>query len=205
MKKAFTLVELLIAVVLLTLLMGTALFSYRQALLNITKAERSTFNDVLKVHQLRTSIESMQHYVVDDYNQLNQPMKKLHIFFKGTQHYFQYISLNPTFSTIPSLSSFECKDKKLVFREEILYYHIDVNRPNFLEESKEMIYWKDIDVCTFEYFLHEKVLNNIENILPTAVHISFLDSDEKKHDFFIAIKSDNNVSKYFIHEYLYGE
>ena len=205
MKKAFTLVELLIAVVLLTLLIGTALFSYRQVLLNITKAEKSSFNEVLKIHQIRTSIESMQHYVVDDYNQLNQPMKKLHIFFRGDQDSFQYISLNPTFSSIPSLSAFECKDNKLVYKEEMLYNRIDVNRPEFLEDSKEIIYWDDIDACKFEYFFNTEVLDKIRNRLPTAVKIYFIDSNEKEQVFFTTIKSDYNISSYIVYDLLYGE
>jgi len=205
MKKAFTLVELLIAVVLLTLLIGTALFSYRQVLLNISKAEKSSFNEVLKVYQIRTSIESMQHYVVDDYNQLNEPMKKSHIFFRGDQNSFQYISLNPTLSTIPSLSALECKDNKLLYKEEMLYNRIDVNRPEFLEDSTKIIYWEDIEDCKIKYFLHKKVLNSMKNILPTAIEIYFKDSYEKEHRFFTTIKSDYNISSYIVYDLLYGE
>ena len=205
MKKAFTLVELLVAVLLLTLLIGTALFSYRQVLLNITKAQTSTFNEVLNVHQIRTSIESMQHYVVDDYNQFNQPMKKLHSFFLGNQHYFQYISLNPTLSTTPSLSSFECKNSSLVYKEEPLYQRIDVNRPKFLDDSPFIVYWEDIESCQFEYTLHEKVLNDLTNKIPTAIKIDFIDSNEKEHTFFINIQSDYNITSAEVYELLYAE
>ena len=205
MRKAFTLVELLVAVVLLTLLIGTALFSYRQVLLNITKAQKSTFNEVLKVHQIRTSIASMQHYVVDDYNQFNQPMKKPHSFFEGKQHYFKYITLNPTFSTIPSLSSFECKDNSLVYTEEVLYGRIDVNRPNFLEDTPFVVYWEDIQSCQFEYTLQGKVLPELKNKIPTAIKIDFIDSNEKEHTFFTNIKSDYNITYSEIYELLYAE
>ena len=205
MRKAFTLVELLVAVLLLTLLIGTALFSYRQVLLNITKAQTSTFNEVLKVHQIRTSIESMQHYVVDEYNQFNQPMKKLHTFFLGNQHYFKYISLNSTLSTIPSLSSFECKDNSLVYREEALYKRIDVNRPAFLEETPSIVYWEDIQSCQFEYSLYGKVVSNLKNKIPTAIKINFIDSNEKEHTFFTNIQSDYNITSSEIYELLYAE
>ena len=205
MKKAFTLVELLIAVVLLTLLIGTALFSYRQVLLNITKAEKSTFNEVLKIHQIRTSIESMQHYVVDDYNQFNQPMKKLHMFFAGNEHYFQYVSLNPTLFNIPTLSAFECIDNKLLYKEEMLYNRIDVNRPEFLEDSKHVVYWDDIEDCKFEYFFHQEAVSKIENRLPTAINISFTDDNIKEYTIFTTVKSDYNLSDKFIYEHLYAE
>ncbi|MEA2048287.1 MAG: prepilin-type N-terminal cleavage/methylation domain-containing protein [Campylobacterota bacterium] len=205
MKKAFTLVELLVAVLLLTLLIGTALFSYRQVLLNITKAQTSTFNEVLKVHQIRTSIESMQHYVVDEYNQFNQPMKKLHTFFLGNPHYFKYISLNPTLSTIPSLSAFECKNNTLVYREEPLYKRIDVNRPKFLEDTPFIVYWEDIQSCQFEYILYEKVLSDLKNKIPTAIKIDFIDRNEKKHTFFTHIQSDYNITSAEMYGLLYEE
>ena len=205
MRKAFTLVELLVAVVLLTLLIGTAMFSYRQVLLNITKAQKSTFNEILKVHQIRTSIASMQHYVVDDYNQFNQPMKKLHDFFLGNEHYVKYISLNPSLSSIPSLSSLECKDNSLVYKEEPLYKRIDVNRPDFLEDTPSVVYWKDIESCRFEYILEDKLLTALENKLPTAIKIDFIDSNEKEHTLFTNIQSDYNISSAYIYELLYAE
>jgi len=205
MRKAFTLVELLVAVVLLTLLIGTAMFSYRQVLLNITKAQKSTFNEVLKVHQIRTSIASMQHYVVDDYNQFNQPMKKLHSFFFGNEHYFKYVSLNPTLSSIPSLSSLECKNNSLVYTEEPLYKRIDVNRPDFLEDTPSVVYWKDIESCRFEYVVSNKVFNELTNTLPTAIKIDFIDSNEKEHTLFTNIKSDYNLTTSEIYELLYAE
>jgi len=205
MKKAFTLVELLVAVVLLTLLIGTALFSYRQVLLNITKAQTNTFNEILKIHQMHTSIESMQHYVVDEYNNFNQPMKKLHVFFVGDENAFKYITLNPTFSTIPSLSSFECKDNSLIYKEEPLYKRIDVNRPLFLDDTPSIVYWKDIESCKFEYSLHKKTLNSLRDVLPTMVKIEFKDSNQKEHLYFTTIKSDYNISYGDMYGLLYDE
>lgn len=206
MKKAFTLVELLVAVVLLTLLIGTALFSYRQVLLNITKAQTSTFNEILKVHQLRTSIESMQHYVVDEYNQFNQPMKKLHIFFEGDEDGFRFITLNPTLSNIPSLSSFECKDNSLIYKEEPLYGRIDVRKPDFLEDSPFEVYWKDITACKFEYEHYRGTINRLKDSLPLALKISFKEQDnEKEHLIFTTIKSDYNISYADIYGLLYDE
>ena len=205
MKKAFTLVELLVAVVLLTLLIGTALFSYRQVLVNIAKAERSTFKEVLKVHQIRTSIESMQHYVVDEYNQFNQPMKNLHIFFKGNDHYFQFITLNPTLTNIPSLASFECKNETLVYTEEPLYGRIDVNRPEFLEESSALIYWDNLSLCKFSYILRNEVLGNLENRLPLAIQINIIKNNKKIDTIFTTIKSDYNITAGEVYEQIYVE
>ena len=205
MKKAFTLVELLVAVLLLTLLIGTALFSYKQILLNIAKAEKSTFYEVLKVHQIRTSIESMQPYVVDDYNQFNNPMKKLHVFFSGDKKHFQYISQNPTFSNTPSLSSFECREEDLLFKEEPLYGSMNLNEPSFSEKYHTEIYWHNLQSCEFEYVLNHKTLLALKNRLPNILKINFVDADEKKHTIVTTIKSDYNITSSEIYELLYAD
>ncbi len=206
MKKAFTLVELLVAVLLLTLLMGTALFSYRQVLINITKTQQKTFNDILKVHQIRTSIESMQPYVVDEYNNFNQPMKKLHIFFNGDRDGLTYISLNPTFSTIPSLSKLKCIDNKLIYKEEPLYTgSLNLNQPEFSKNYTKKIYWKEINDCRFSYILQENRVEMIKNQLPSLVEFSFVDKDEKLHTMDISIKSDYNITASEVYRVLYDE
>lgn len=205
MKKAFTLVELLVAVLLLTLLMGTALFSYRQVLLNITKAQKTTFNEILKIHQIRTSIESMQPYVIDEYNHFNQPMKKLHILFNANEQGLKYVSLNPSFSTIPSLSELRCVEDKLIFKEEPLYQHLNLNQPVFSQEHKEMIYWEEIYDCKFSYVIREKRVEVVNNELPSFVELTFLDNDAKLHTIAISVKSDYNITASEIYGVLYDE
>lgn len=205
MKKAFTLVELLVAVLLLTLLMGTALFSYRQVLLNITKAQKTTFNEILKIHQIRTSIESMQPYVIDEYNHFNQPMKKLHILFNANEQGLKYVSLNPSFSTIPSLSELRCVEDKLIFKEEPLYQHLNLNQPVFSQEHKEMIYWEEIYDCKFSYVVREKRVEVVNNELPSFVELTFLDNDAKLHTIAISVKSDYNITASEIYGVLYDE
>jgi len=204
-KKAFTLVELLVAVLLLTLLMGTALFSYRQVLLNITKAQKTTFNEILKIHQIRTSIESMQPYVIDEYNHFNQPMKKLHILFNANEQGLKYVSLNPSFSTIPSLSELRCVEDKLIFKEEPLYQHLNLNQPVFSQEHKEMIYWEEIYDCKFSYVIREKRVEVVNNELPSFVELTFLDNDAKLHTIAISVKSDYNITASEIYGVLYDE
>jgi prepilin-type N-terminal cleavage/methylation domain-containing protein len=205
MKKAFTLVELLVAVLLLTLLIGTALFSYRFILLNIKKTQTSTFNEVLKIQQIRTSIESMQHYVVDKYNQFNQPMKKLHTFFIGEQDHCIYITLNPTFLTIPSIARLECLDNTLKYSEEPLYGRINLNQPKLLNDSQSKIYFEGIEECTFKYYLKHQELDSLKDTLPTLIHLSFYDKNKKKQDIVGSIKSDYNISNGVMYEYLYSE
>jgi hypothetical protein len=143
--------------------------------------------------------------VVDEYNQFNQAMKKLHHFFNGNNQLFHYISLNSTFSEIPSLSQFECKENQLVYSEEPLYQRINVNQPVLLEESQTHVYWEDISSCAFSYMFKEKEVTQLNDELPWAVKISFVDSNEEEQTIFTTIKSDYNITHVEIHGLLYDE
>lgn len=205
MKKAFTLVELLVAVVLLTLLIGTALFAYRQALVNIKKSQNSTFNETLKLHQLRTSIESMPHYVVDNYNQFHAPMKELHPFFNGKATSLTYITKNPTYFKMTTLTKISCEDNTLTYFEEPLYRGININSPKFTKEVYSKIYWKEIAECQIRYYLLGEERERLNDILPTAIEISFIDKKERRIRLYTNIKSDYNISVGVIYEHIYGE
>lgn len=205
MKKAFTLVELLMAVLLLTLLIGTALFSYRQILINIKKTNTASISEVLKIHQLRTSVESMQYYVVDDYNVFGTPMKNLHYFFYGTPSMMSYITLNPIFSKKTSVVKVECTpEKTLKYIEEPLYGRIDFKNPKIIDDSQEHILWKKIKGCQFKYFTIEGSVDSLKGDIPASIKISFINKSEKLNTFFIRIKNDDNLSKERVYEAIYG-
>ena len=68
MRKAFTIVEMLVAIVLLTLLIGVALFSFRMQLITIHKTKLSSINRAVSYTQLRSVIASMKYYAVQEYD-----------------------------------------------------------------------------------------------------------------------------------------
>ena len=202
MKKAFTLVEMLVAVVLLSLLIGVALFSMRLQLITISKVKLHGINQVLKYNQLKTPVESMKYYAVQEYDMLNRPIKyKWHYFFAGDHKKISFISQNPIFVEADALVELQCFDDKLIYKEEPLYKRIDFLRPEFLKDSKSYILYKDLKKCEILYKRRNgEIKDKFSNELPSAV-IFKLD----KKEFFIKVENDYNRTIKDIFNRIYDE
>ncbi|MEA3521879.1 MAG: type II secretion system protein, partial [Campylobacterota bacterium] len=72
-KNAFTLVEMLIAIILISMLIAMSVFSFKHMLINFKKMRSQNFDSLLSFHQLKSSISAMSYYVVDDYDQFDRP------------------------------------------------------------------------------------------------------------------------------------
>lgn len=201
-KNAFSLVEMLVAVLLLTLLIGVAIFSFRYQLIAITKAQKVGFTKVLTYNQLRTSLASMKHYVVDDYDMLNQTMQNLHVFFNGNKNELTYITESPMFSKEIALAQLKCVDSALVYTEEALYGNIDFLRPQLQESSQEVVFYDNLTACGFSYHVKEKIFEELKNELPTAIAIN-IQSQERAEEMYVDIRSDYNISVGMINDTIY--
>ena len=202
-RNAFSLVEMLVAVLLLTLLIGVAIFSFRYQLIAISKAQKVGFTKVLKYNQLRTSLQSMKCYVVDDYDMLNQTMQNLHLFFNGAKNQLTYITESPLFSNEIALVQLRCEDSKLLYKEENLYGNIDFLRPELLANSQETILYDDLTECAFSYQLRDQTLQELKDDVPTGVTVN-LETKENIELIYVDVKSDYNLSVGLINDTIYS-
>lgn len=203
-KKAFSLVEMLVAVVILTLLIGVAIFSFKHQLIAISKTKKIAIDKAITFKQLKSSLESMTYYVVNVYDTLNQPMKDLNYYFKGTKKEVMYITQSPLFSTEDSVVQLKCDDEKLLYKEEKLYGRIDFLRPSLLEDSRELIMYNDLSKCEIQYYINNEKKDNLQNILPDAVEVK-IELNNESNDIYVKVKNDNNTSIDYVYFVLYGE
>ena len=201
-KNAFTLVEMLVAVILITLLIGVAIFAFRYQLIAIKKSQKVGFTTVLNYNQLRTSIQSIKCYVVDDYDMLKQPMKQLHIFFKGNSTQMTYITESPSFSKELSLAKLSCNDSELLYSEEKLYGSLDYLSPKFTQDVSNIVLYKNLKDCNFNYHVKKISYDTLENKMPTAITLK-LNIDDKNQEIHINVKSDYNISVGLIDDAIY--
>jgi prepilin-type N-terminal cleavage/methylation domain-containing protein len=204
-RRAFSLIEMLVAVILLTLLLGVALFSFRHLFITFRHVEKGAIDKTIIYNQIRSSIESMKYYVVDDYDALKRPMKNLHFFFKGEVDSMIYITTNANFSETTSLAKLSCVDDRLVYIEEKLYANQNYLQPDFSDSAEEITLYDNLSHCSFLYykFLDTYSSNSaLKDFIPKYVELKLRSTNMDK-DIFIAVRSDNNMSTRLDYDLLY--
>jgi len=191
MKKAFTLIEMLIAIILLSLLIGLSIFSLRLQFMTIKKIQLNNMSKIIKFNQLKTTIESMKYYAVQEFDILNRPIKyKWYFFFQGDEEKMIFVTQNPIFIEEDALVKLECLENKLIYTEEALYGKIDFLKPSFLKNSRKYILYDNLKTCNINYFNTKgDIKKKLFNEIPLIVHINL-----NQDDFFIRIRNDYNLT-----------
>jgi hypothetical protein len=191
---------MLVALILISLLIGIALFAFKSQLMMIQKSKTSGINSVLSFNQLRSSLQSIKFYVVDDYDMFGNDMKKLHFYFNGDKKKMNYITTNPLFSSDIAVVKLTCEDKKLIYKEEPLYGRIDFLKPQVLDDSHQITLFDKLSTCEFAY--HKNIKKSIlKNDIPTSVDIDI--KSQAVLPLHVNIKSDNNITLGIIYNAMY--
>lgn len=194
MKKAFTLIEVLVAIVLLSLLIAAAVFAFRLELLTIKKIRQNGLQETLTYHQLHTAIESMKYYVVQDYDAVGRPMKSLHYYFHGLPQSVQFITTSPIMGSQDTLIRLKCEGDKLLYLQEPLFGRIDYLRPRLQSDSRKKILMKNLKKCGFSYVDENgRVTTTLKRVMPRKVMLFFkYKGEDRKYQFYV--KSDDNYT-----------
>lgn len=181
-KTAFTLVEVLITILLLSLLMTTAMFSFRFLIKNLSTLQLSLPKKAMNYEYLDKSIQGLYFYIIEKNNHLK---KEKAYFFNYDSSSFTYITTHPIYNKSISIATVEYKENTLFYSESKLftqnqnYLLPENNIHNFQKKLYENITNLDIN-----YIFQEKT-----NI-PKLIQISFLDKNQKKQTWIFSIFSD---------------
>ncbi len=206
MKKAFTLVEMLVAIVLITLLIGVAIFSFRMQLLTIHKTKTEAINGVLKYNQIKSVLESIKYYVVQEYDMLHHPIRKLNYFFQGSEKQARFITNNPIYSDTVSLVQFTCKNNKLIYKEEPLYGYMNYLQPSFSPKKfHQLNIYNNLEKCEF-YYVNDKgaLVRQLSNKIPKEIYLK-INKNKKDISVYSKVQEDDNQTAARIYNAIYEE
>jgi len=199
MKKAFTLVELLVTIVLFSLLLVVALYSFRFASFDIKNVNNTNPKEAMYYHKLRDAISSIYPYVDVDAKETNRYMA-VHYFFKGAKEECFFITSSGFFFKEIVMGHLYYKDKKLWYEEGIIFdKSIDYKSLETIPLTNRIMLLDNLANLSFSYVFLDQVVTELKNKLPTLITIEIFKGEVKKMYSF-ALQSDNTLKLGMIQE-----
>ena len=197
---------MLVAIVLITLLIGVAIFSFRMQLLTIHKTRQESITAVLKYNQVKSALESIKYYVVQEYDMLHRPIKKLNYFFHGEERKVRFITNNPIYTDKVSLVELSCINNTLHYTEEPLYQVMDYLQPSFTPEKfRQHEIYNGLKGCGFYYInMQGKLVRRLSNTIPREIYLK-MTREKKDISIYSQIQEDDNLTDAEIYNAIYEE
>lgn len=152
--KGFTLIELMIATALLSLVMFSGYYAYSLYSASWQKQTDKYWrltNLGLKLSALDRMLQGTSPYIIKDIN------NSWSIFFNGDENFIQFITASPLFSASPALVELQVTEqtnglKSLMYKESPLIKSPLINQGDVRQWQYQKIILKQIENIKFEYF-----------------------------------------------------
>jgi len=146
--RGFTLIEMLISIVLLSLIIATMMFGFKQGISELQKSRSITPQKAIEFGQLRSLIKGMFPYAVEVQEGFED--KKLQIYLKAQEYSLEFISQSPIYYDEIVIAKLECLEEALVYYEKPLYGG-NYLAPKLEAKDKKKIFFKPLETCQFSY------------------------------------------------------
>lgn len=199
MKMAFTLIELLVTIILFSLLLVVALYSFRFASLDIKSINNTNPKEAIYYHELRNAISSIYPYVDIDDKEQNR-YKSVHYFFKGSDKECFFITSRGVFFRELVIGHLYYKYKSLWYEEGVIFdENIDYKRLYSIPMIHKVKIIENIKEVRFSYVYTSKVVKELTNQLPSLITIDMFKGEVHK-SYYFALNINNTLRLGLIQE-----
>jgi len=189
-KKGFTLIELLVTIVLFSLLLATALYSFRFVSLNIRKINNTNPIKAIKYDLLRGVFNSIYYYIDTTQEEIDFD-KKFYLYFYGESKKCRFISKSSIFHNQIVISELVYKDEELWYKESKIFdKNIDYRDLNSIKMNQKFIILRNVKKLKFKYLFNTIESDKLEKEIPQLISINF-ESNSKEYSYLFSIKSNN--------------
>jgi len=189
-KKGFTLIELLVTIVLFSLLLATALYSFRFISINIRNINNTNPKKAINYDLLRGAFNSLYYYIDSNSNDMDID-KRLYLYFYGEPHRCRFITKSSIFYNQIVIAEISYKNKELWYKESKIFdKKIDYKQLNKIKMDKKFLVLKNIEELKFRYTFNSNNHDSLEKRIPRLVAIEFK-FNLKDYSYLFYIKSED--------------
>lgn len=173
-RKAFSLVEVLIAMVIVTLITTTGMFAYRLAIKQVERQKSLTYDVAIRYTQLKNLFSGTYFYIVEERNKFNPNTFEYKYLFKKGDFEILFVSQSPLYSDVLSLISLRLDDGNLYYKEVPIYGEKqNYKEPVFLEDTKEYLILNNLEEAKFSFEGAYNLPKDLESRIPKLVILEF--------------------------------
>lgn len=194
-RSAFTLIELLVTIVLFTLLLATALYSFRFASLDIRNINNTNPQQAMYYNKLRDTISSVYPYV--HYNN-KEPNIYLayYYYFEGKEAECYFISYSGFFYEGLVLSHLFYKEGELWYEERKVFTNeVDYANLKELSFTQKVLLEHDISGLSFVYVDFQGSSKEMFKKIPTLIQLVFEKNEKQRVYSFTIHTSESSTLK----------
>jgi prepilin-type N-terminal cleavage/methylation domain-containing protein len=183
-SDGFTLLELLVAITIFSLIIGMAMFSLRYSFAVVRQIDAPFAEETQRMSKMRDSISSMFNYVTPSRDMFNKK-KDYATYFSGEPGNMTYISNSPPSGRAPAVCRISLINGDVVLEEAPLYG----DKTNYLSPSldntdkKNHVIASGINSLRFEYLNNGKKESSLKATLPSMVRI-IISTDSGEREYF---------------------
>ncbi len=201
-KKGFTLIEILIALVIFTIIIGLSAYSFRFYAGVVNKIIMPYPKNAVIFTKLRNALDS-SFYFVGQKKDLSGK-ENFFMYFYGTNSRITFITTKPLLENTLAVCSLYLKNSQLIWEESPVYSKLDnYKMPQITRQNiKRTVLFKNVSKFNITYFINSSSFSSIKERYPTLIEMNFTLNKAKKKLFF-KIKS-NFENKIEWTKYLYA-
>ncbi|MBN2895211.1 MAG: prepilin-type N-terminal cleavage/methylation domain-containing protein [Campylobacterales bacterium] len=170
-SKAFTLIEMLVSILLMSMIVATMMYAFKDALMQTMRIGTPAPHSALVYHQLRTLIDAAFPYVTIQSGTFNTQKTTYTLYFTGHEQYLRFVSEHPLLAKQGlSLCEVRCDRNRLLYYETPLFNDKqNFNAPKLPDHTLAKILMDKLDSCRFAVSKSDEKANLLPKLIELEI------------------------------------
>jgi len=194
MKKGFTVIEVIVTFVILSILIFFAIYSFRYSIDNVVRASYYLPKTTITFSTLDRVLGGIYYYGIE------KKPKEFVEYFDADQTYINFITTAPLYNDRITLAKIEYKDKKLIYSQEPLYHkQTNIEAPKLTKDAKKIIFFDQVSYLEINYILKNgDVVSKVFDEIPKGIVFNLIVKGKKYHFIFAPLSNflQNKINVY---------